>query len=72
MCEKSHFKTSAAVFSILKDKQYIFKADAADSINSITADSIKKFIETSVNIFSNNDLTITVFNSVIHKLLEFK
>ena len=72
MHEKSHFKTSAAVFSVLKDKQYIFKADVTDSVNFITANLIEKSIKTSVNILSNDNLIMTVSNFIIHKLLEFK
>ena len=72
MHEKSYFKTSAAIFLTLKDKQYIFKINVINSINSTTADSVEKFIETSVNIFSDNNLIMTVFDSVIYKLLEFK
>ena len=40
VCEKSHFKTSAAVFSVLKDKQYIFKADAVNNINFTAVSSV--------------------------------
>ena len=72
MHEKSHFKTFAAVFLTLKDKQYVFKVDAADSIDFTTVNLIEKFIKTSVNILSDNDLRMTVSDSVICKLLEFK
>ena len=72
MCEKSHFKISAAVFSVLKDQQYIFKVDVADSIDFITADSIKKSIKTFINISLNDDLIIIIFNFIIYKLLKFK
>ena len=70
--EKSYFKTSAEFFSTLKDKQYIFKADIINSINSTTVDLIAQFIEMSVNVFSNNNLTMIASDSVTHKLLEFK
>ena len=70
--EKSHFKTSATVFLILKDKQYIFKTDAIDSINFTTASSVEKSIKMFVNIFLNDDLTMMISDFVIHKLLKFK
>ena len=70
--EKSCFKTSAVIFLTLKDKQYIFKVDAVNNINSTAADSITQFIETSVNAFLSNDLTMTVSDFITYKLLEFK
>ena len=36
MYKKSCFKTSAVIFLILKDKQYIFKADAINNIDFMT------------------------------------
>ena len=70
--EKSCFKTFTAAFLILKNKQYIFKTDVADSVDFMTADLIEKFIETFINISLSDDLTMTVSDSVICKLLEFK
>ena len=60
MHEKSHFKTSAAIFLTLKDKQYIFKVNVADSINFITVDSIEKSIEKSVNVPLSDDSTMMI------------
>ena len=40
MHEKSCFKTSAELFSVLKNKQYIFKVDIINNINSTAADLI--------------------------------
>ena len=72
MCEKSHFKTSAELFLTSKDKQYVFKVDITNSINSITADSVTQSIETSVNVSSDNNSTMTAPDFVTCKLLEFK
>ena len=72
MHEKSHFKTSTTVFSVLKNKQYILKINVTDSIDFMTADSVKKSIETSVNTSLNNDLIMIVSDFIIYKLFKFK
>ena len=72
MCEKSCFKTSAAVFSTLKDKQYVFKADVINSINFTTVNLIVQSIEMSINASLSNDLTMIISDFIICKLLEFK
>ena len=72
MCEKSCFKTSAVIFLILKNKQYIFKTDVINNINFIIINSIIQFIKIFVNVFLSNNLTMTISNSVICKLLKFK
>ena len=72
MHEKSCFKTFAAVFLTLKDKQYVFKVNVTDSVDFITVSLIKKFIKTFVNISSNDDLIMMTSDFIICKLLEFK
>ena len=72
MCEKLYFKTSAELFSVSKDKQYIFKINIINNIDSTAADSVMQFIEMSVNASSDNNSIMIIFNSVIYKLLEFK
>ena len=70
--KKSCFKTSAAVFLILKDKQYIFKVNVVNSIDFMIADLIMQFIEMFVNVLLSNNLTMMISDSVTCKLLEFK
>ena len=72
VCKKSHFKTFAIIFLISKNKQYVFKINVADSINSMIMSSVEKFIKTFINIFLNDDLIIMIFDSIIYKFLKFK